>query len=553
MPTCSITAKDFKITPQEEAIMKKIAPTFDGKTFELPQPTLCPDERARQRTMHRNEQHLYRNKSFFSQNPVISVYPISDKTTVVSKEEWFSEAWDSLDYGRDFDFTKNFFPQYYLMQCQVPRASTVTMNNENCEYTTGTAFCKDCYLINSSEHCQNCSYSKLLQNARDVFDTSYAYDSELLYECFNVKKGYECGWVYNSQNVTECWFCDDLRNCQNCFLCTNLVGKQFYFGNEKMSESDYRKKVEAIRNNPEHLAQAKAFFSELRKDRTAKYAEILNSENCTGDFISNSKNCQDCYDMSDSQDCRYVHVGVNIKDCVDCSNMYLKPELSYQVLGTINTYNVHFSLYVFDSSDMWYCEQCYNSKNCFGCIGLRNKEYCIFNKQYNKESYESMVARIIAHMQKSAEWGQFFPAWMSPFFYNKSLAHEYFPLSKAEAENRNYRWEEESTTNYLPQDYIVPKDIKTVDDSVCQKILACAVTGKNYRIQKNELKFYRTMRLIIPGKGPETRYAERMKLRNARHLCDRKCSECGVEVQSTFAKERPEKILCAKCYGEAVS
>ncbi|MBP7884916.1 hypothetical protein KAZ93_01885 [Patescibacteria group bacterium] len=37
-------------------------------------------------------------------------------------------------------------------------------------------------------------------------------------------------------------------------------------------------------------------------------------------------------------------------------------------------------------------------KNCFGCVGLKNHEYCIFNKQYSKEDYEVQVAKIISHM-----------------------------------------------------------------------------------------------------------------------------------------------------------
>jgi hypothetical protein len=43
------------------------------------------------------------------------------------------------------------------------------------------------------------------------------------------------------------------------------------------------------------------------------------------------------------------------------------------------------------------------SKNCFGCVNMKNVEYCIFNKQYTKKEYEIQVAKIISHMQETGE------------------------------------------------------------------------------------------------------------------------------------------------------
>lgn len=51
----------------------------------------------------------------------------------------------------------------------------------------------------------------------------------------------------------------------------------------------------------------------------------------------------------------------------------------------------------------FYVHNCFYSSDIFGCIGLRNKQYCIFNKQYTKEEYEKLVPKIIEHMQKNGE------------------------------------------------------------------------------------------------------------------------------------------------------
>lgn len=535
--TCKITGQPFTITDEELKFYERISPTFAGQRFVIPPPTLSPTERLRRRTMHRNEAHFYQNVSVFSQKPLISIYQPANKVKVVTQAEWNSDSWDALEYGQSFDINKTFFDQFHTLQKQLPFANVVSLQNENSDYSTGTGYCKNCYLINSSEYCEDCYYGKLFQNCKNCVDCAYVYGSELLYECFNVTKGYNCKWVYNSQDVVDSWFCDNVRGCQNCFLSTNLFGKHYYFLNKPLSEADYKQKVAEYTSSPAKLAEAKQQFDELRQKRIYKYANILNCENCTGDFLANSKNCVDCYDVTDSEDCRYVQVGVQTKDLLDCSNMYIKPELSYEVLGTIGTYNVHFSLYVFNSSNIWYSQQCFSCKDCFGCVGLRNKQYCIFNKQYSKDDYEQEVAKIITVMQQAGEWGEFFPATMSPFGYNETLANEYLPLTQEQALARGYQWREEA----------LPKSTQNTAG-----VLQCSVTGKPYRLMPQEIKFYQQLGLPTPTKCPDQRYQERMSLRNPRTLYQRNCAQCGQSIQTTFAPERSETVYCEACYNKTV-
>jgi len=39
------------------------------------------------------------------------------------------------------------------------------------------------------------------------------------------------------------------------------------------------------------------------------------------------------------------------------------------------------------------------------------------------------VPKIIEHMQKMGEWGEFFPSSLSPFGYNETVAEEYYPIN----------------------------------------------------------------------------------------------------------------------------
>jgi hypothetical protein len=43
------------------------------------------------------------------------------------EKERNSDDWDAMDYGRDFDFSRGFFEQYYDLDLQVPRANLMTV------------------------------------------------------------------------------------------------------------------------------------------------------------------------------------------------------------------------------------------------------------------------------------------------------------------------------------------------------------------------------------------------------------------------------------------
>jgi hypothetical protein len=591
MQTCSACQSQFTITPEEIKFIDKISPIFEGKKFPIPAPAICPDCRLRTRTAHRNEQYMYMNKSANTGESLLSLYsPDTDwgkKYKIVTDSEWWSDKWDGTDFGRDFDFNRPFFEQFAELCRDIPHVNLIQVGNENSPFTTGTGYCKNCYLINCSENSQDCYYGKLVQGCTDAMDCSYAYDSELLYECFYVTKCYDCKYVYYSQNSSECWFSENLKGCSNCFLCTNLSNKRYYFMNQPLEKGQYEAKMKEFLGSAQNVEKAKAILDDMRKKRIHKYATIINSENSTGDFLTGCKNCTDCYDVNDSEDSKYVTVGVNVKDNFDCSNMYLKPELSYQVLGTIGTYNVIFSLYIFNSQDVMYSEFCYNSKNLFGCSGLRKKQYCIFNKQYTKEEYEKLVPKIIEHMQKTTlrnggsltgssacEWGQYFPVKYSPFGYNETVAQEYLPLTKEQAIAKGYHWKDPDNREYKPQTYSVPADIKDVKDEITNQVLACKnvlndtsgdalnatepakLCGRNYKIIPQELRRLRNLNLPVPTKCPDCRHMDRMKLRNARKLYDRTCAKCNATIKTTFAPDRSRSggkiVYCEKCYLQAV-
>ncbi|QQR83271.1 hypothetical protein IPJ72_05730 [Candidatus Peregrinibacteria bacterium] len=239
--------------------------SFGDQVVSIPEPENCPDCRAQLRTMHRNESHLYQRKSTKSGKQLISIYNPDCDWNIVNKEEWHTDQWDALDYGRDFDFNRPFFEQFLSLSRAVPRMALITVANENCPYTTGTAYSKNCHLINSSEYCEDCYYGKLLQKCRDTIDSSYCYDSERCYECFSVRNCFNCVHVYYSQNSSDCWFSENLKNCRNCFLCTDLDGKEYYFMNQPLSKEEFEKRVSEFKGSHQNFERAKQILKDLRK------------------------------------------------------------------------------------------------------------------------------------------------------------------------------------------------------------------------------------------------------------------------------------------------
>ncbi|MBU0627026.1 hypothetical protein KKG31_00025 [Patescibacteria group bacterium] len=78
-------------------------------------------------------------------------------------------------------------------------------------------------------------------------------------------------------------------------------------------------------------------------------------------------------------------------------------QLCYMCSGVSYGYNLSFSAYSIRCQNSFYLDNCYDCKNCFGCISLKRKEFCILNKQYTKEEYERLVEEIKRKMQADGE------------------------------------------------------------------------------------------------------------------------------------------------------
>jgi len=223
-------------------------------------------------------------------------------------------------------------------------------------------------------------------------------------------------------------------------------------------------------------------------------------------------------------------------------------ELGYECHLVGNTFSrVIFSESCWNGvSNLAYCRLCLDgSKDLFGCVGMRGQQYCILNKQYSKQNYQTLVTKIIQDMTARGEWGEFFPATYSPFAYNESVANEYFPLSKAKVHSLGLRWSD--SLPHTTGKQTVSETPQVLDVSILKEIFACQTCNRNYKINEMELRFYQKQNLPLPVECFSCRHLARQNQRNPRILNDVNCCSCGAALQSTF---KNGKILCENCYHE---
>lgn len=531
---CKTCRQSFSVEPEDLAFLDQISPVFAGKKFPIPVPTLCPACRQQRRMVYRNERSLYKRNCDKCQKSFLSVYSADKSYTVYCRDCWWADDWNGTDFAQEFDFNRPFFEQYFELQKKVPQLGIVNAMEQNSDFTNYGYGNKDCYLLFTADFNEKCSYGCFVWHSFDCYDNLSLIEGQLCYECVDCVKCYASAYCFESENLTDCFGCTDCRNCESCFGCSGLRQKKYHFFNQPCSKEEYEQKVAAAKANwPETLRR----FKEVGAQTPRRNLFLVQCENVLGDHLKNCKNCAFCFDCQELEDCKYMtNSPAKCDHCQDIEGAGFL-SWSYQCLGTAGNHLLYSDHHWTNGGDLTFCSYAMSSSNCFGCAGVKKGEYCIFNKQYSKEEFGVMAARIVEHMMKTGEWGDCFLPGFTRFAYNETLAQQYYPLTKEQAQGLGYAWKDE---------------VAEAAAGALQDVVICEVSGKPFRLTKQELEFYKKLGLPLPTKHPEVRMKERDAMRNPRQLWQRPCARCGVQMASSYAPDRPEIVYCEKCYLEAV-
>ena len=279
-------------------------------------------------------------------------------------------------------------------------------------------------------------------------------------------------------------------------------------------------------------------FKELLK--RAPLANLGNTNMVNSDYANHSLDCRNCFLIYASmfdENVSYSTGAMHVKDSMDLYKV-LKSEQCYEDVLDGSIYRTHFSYDSDECMDSMFLTSCLGLQNCLGCVNLRHKSYHIFNKKYSKEEYLKLKEKIIEHMKKTEEYGEFFPPQIAPVYYNETQGNLYMPMTKEEVLAKGWQWEENMPGTFGKETISsveIPDKIEDVSESILKEILACAECSKNYNITRNELLFYQKEKIPMPRKCPNCRYKRRFKFRPLRKLWHRSCM-CEIAAHGHESK-----------------
>jgi len=578
------------------------------KQLEVPPPTFCWLCRAERRMAWRNERSLFKRKSDFSGpsassgqgRDIFSAFSPDAPVTVYEKEVWLTDQWDPMTYGRDVEFSRPFLEQFRDLLHVVPLKNLNVVNaGVDTDYVNNFTDPKNCYLTFNGKGGEDCMYGNGITHSKECVDTSNVGKSEKCYESFWLTS---CsGTFFSSQceNSYNLAFSKDCVGCNDCFGCVGLRRKSYCLWNEQFTKEEYAKRLAtynlgSYRAIEELKARAKALWLTF----PVKYIEGYQNTGVSGNYIDHSKNVRQSFLIRESENlryCQYVQELPGSRYCYDYTAWGDSNEFIYECSACgIGTNRIKFCYNVQENvHDIEYSYMCSGSSDLFGCVGLRKKQYCILNKQYEKGEYEALVKKIKESMDampytdakgRVYKYGEFFPIELSPFAYNETLAQEYFPKTKEEALAEGYTWRDAAEKNYVPTvaAHELPDNINDVQDRVTGEVIGCLhdqqcndqCTGA-FRIVPQELQFYRKVRLPLPRLCPSCRHAVRNLERSKLQLYPRTCqcagsisangahknlaahshatSPCPNRFETSYPPERPEIIYCEACYQAEVA
>jgi len=514
----------------------------------LPLPHLSPIERLRCRFAFRHGGKLHRVKCSGSGKDIISMYPKELGLKVFEQEYWWSDAWDGISSGREFDFSRGFFEQFGELYREVPHLSLLNTNCQNAYFTNHTLNSKDCYLLFGAVDNEDVLYGYYIISCRDVVDGLSLHHCELCYDGVSSVRCYNCVSFVDCRDCSDCILVHDCQSSSNCIACVGLRGKNYHILNKEVSKKEYEKYRSSLELGVHGaLNELKDQFTELKRRELRLAYHLYNCEDCVGDMTFNSKGCHYTFDCERCEDCSYLAFSQDSIGSFDCCfNGGGGVKFSCQCISTLAT-DSRFNAVVWHANDTDYSMECHHSEYLFGCVSLKREKYCILNKQYSESEFLELRERIIQHMKHTGEWGNFFPGTLSPFAYNDSVADLYLPLTRSEAEQRGFAWSKEEELSTTPAGIAKPPlSIDNADDSLLEETFLCERSGQPYKITPSELSFYRKMGVPIPRCCPAERHKQRLIHRHHFDLYERNSAISGDPLLTPFSAEVAPSVISAK-------
>ena len=547
--TCTYCADEYALYDLEKEVL-------DQQWFLYPD--FCPTCRFRLLYSFLNDRHLYRRKDDETGEHMISIMSEYASWTVIEAKRHKQLMADDfgLEYGRDV--THDIFAEFFTLFADVPKPSRMIYPwLENAEYCSHSWRSTNIYLsFCIFQDCEHVYHSfRVLGKCKNIFScVDIQNGCENLYQCRMINTSSEISFGVNIKDSSYLTFCRNMTNCTECLFCCNQTGSSYMIWNQQWSKEEYKTKKDELmqqmkkRDTFEKLV---TLYDEFLQEKLVEPAvNIQNCEGVTGDNMYYGQRCVNSYMWIGNKECvNTILTGNDDKDSMvrlvnsiesgqHCENVVWCCSFGQQI------YNLFFVVWCTTSSNCWYgfdLEQC---EECMFCIWLQNKKYCILNKQYTKEEYMQKKQDILHILKTQWSRGSFLPRSLSKFPYNDTVAYYYFKVhtviwsdGRSEVIDEYARgvvtvqsddfisdatldlwWDETIAIQRRTKDkeINVPEhiftlskdqlpDIDDVDEDILDKAIMCSVTGRPFRVMKQELEFLKRKWLPLPTTHNEYR------------------------------------------------
>ncbi len=505
MKACSQCQQPFFVTEQDQAFYQRIG---------VPTPTKCPNCRLKLRLAFWPFGRFHQRADSLTGKPLISVFSSTARFPVTDRNNWYSDTWEAP--SKTFDVRRPFFDQLKELQEVTPHFHMLGDDkNVNCDYCDDVWSCRDCYYSRSMYKVEQSYYVYRLIESRDCLDCTFSFSLEHCYEntyCFN---NYNTSFALDSRNCLDCAFVYDCRGTRNCFMCWNVRNKQYCIRNQQYSQAEYQRQLATIDfTDPSILtALKKEWKQHLQQDAIHRATYTNNSERVTGNYLDHCQNVTNSFFTEQSENCHHMFRNLQDKDCVDNTGLLIG-ELCYETVQSSYLYNCKFCSFSIRCNNSEYLDECIDVDDCFGCVGLKKKNFCILNTPYTESEYKRLKAKIVGKMINDGEYGHFLPYSMAYTDYDESLVAYYFPQSQAEAKATQ------------------PRPFNMID---------------------RERAFYKQHGLAEPTLHPDERNLQRFRQMAGIIPYVVHCYQCQQSITTYYGPEfKYNKIVCEKCYQKEI-
>jgi len=390
-----------------------------------------------------NDKHLYIRKDSETEKSIISILSDDYKWKVIDAKNYKKYIIDDLwlDFWKNIG--KDIFKDFGNLYNDFPKPSRLIYPwLENADYSSHVWWAKNLYLSYCVfVDCEDIYYSskilsscKIIFNSYNIFSSSNIYYSMVLWNCHNVSYG------KNSVDSSNLIFCTDMNNCFECIFCCNQVNSKYKIFNKEYKKEEYLEIKENVLNRFKNYNEFKKLeknyyrfleenyvSSSINMNNTEKvvWEEVFYSYNTVNAFCCNwIKDSVNIFNIWDDMHDHNVNLFNSIEAWTNCENFV------WACSVWMNTFNIFFSKsiieakYIYYSIDIEWCEEIMFS------VWLKNKKYCILNKQYKKEKYFELKQKIIEDLKDQGKWWNYFGFELSPYPYNDTLAYDYFKVNK---------------------------------------------------------------------------------------------------------------------------